>query len=212
MFLSIEGPRPVFLTLLARRRYLTVPERFTRRTLRNRSKGFFVERSRPHGVVKSAKGARDRVVTRVRGARERAKKPAQAVAAAPLRERVLNAAFSAFMEKGYEGTSTLEIATRAKVSKRELYQVCSDKSALLKDAITERAQRMRLPLELPAATDRTALAATLTALGASVLRGVSEPPVLGVYRLAIANPFMRPRWRMRSRTRAQPAARHSRAC
>jgi len=140
-----------------------------------------VERSRPHRIVKSTKGARDRV-----GARIRAKKPAKAVAAAPLRERVLNAAFSAFMEKGYEGTSTLEIATRAKVSKRELYQVCSDKSALLRDAITERAQRMRLPLELSTATDRAALAATLTALGASVLRGVSDPPVLGVHRLAIA--------------------------
>ena len=140
-----------------------------------------MERSRPHRTVKSTKGARGRVGTRIR-----AKKPANAGAAAPLRERVLNAAFSAFMEKGYEGTSTLEIATRAKVSKRELYQVCSDKSALLRDAITERAQRMRLPLELPAATDRAGLANTLTALGTSVLRGVSDPPVLGVYRLAIA--------------------------
>ena len=140
-----------------------------------------MERSRPHGIVKSTKGARDRAGTRMR-----AKKPTKAVAAAPLRERVLNAAFSAFLEKGYEGTSTLEIATRAKVSKRELYQVCSDKSALLRDAITERAQRMRLPLELSTATDRAALAATLTALGRSVLRGVSDPPVLGVYRLAIA--------------------------
>ena len=131
--------------------------------------------------MKSTKGPRDRVGTRIR-----AKKPAKAVAATPLRERVLSAAFSAFMEKGYAGTSTLEIATRAKVSKRELYQVCSDKSTLLKDAITERAQRMRLPLELPPATDRAALATTLTALGTSVLRGVSDPPVLGVHRLAIA--------------------------
>ncbi len=83
------------------------------------------------------------------------------------------------MEKGYGGTDALEIERSAKVSKRELYQVCSDKSALLKDAITEGAQRMRLPLELPAATDRAVLAAALTALGTSVLRGVSKPPVLG---------------------------------
>jgi AcrR family transcriptional regulator len=146
-----------------------------------------VERSRPHRTVKSTKGARGRVGTRIR-----VKKAANAGAAAPLRERVLNAAFSAFMEKGYEGTSTLEIATRAKVSKRELYQVCSDKSALLRDAITERAQRMRLPLELPAATDRAGLANTLTALGTSVLWGVSDPPVLGVYRLAIAESLHAP--------------------
>ena len=69
---------------------------------------------------------------------------------APSRERILNAAFSSFTEKGYARTSTLEIATRAKVSKRELYALCSDKSALLRDAVTERAKRMRLALELPA--------------------------------------------------------------
>jgi AcrR family transcriptional regulator len=72
---------------------------------------------------------------------------------APSRERILNAAFSAFTEKGYARTSTLEIATRAKVSKRELYALCADKSALLRDAVTERAKRMRLALELPAAKD-----------------------------------------------------------
>jgi AcrR family transcriptional regulator len=90
------------------------------------------------------------------------------------------------MEKGYAGTSTLEIATRAKVSKRDLYQVCPDKPALLKDAIIERAQRMRLPLELPAAKDRETLAATLSAFGTAILRGVSDPAVRAVYWLAIA--------------------------
>ncbi|HEY4834688.1 MAG TPA: TetR family transcriptional regulator, partial [Bradyrhizobium sp.] len=39
----------------------------------------------------------------------------------PARTRILDAAFSAFMESGYAETSTLEIATRARVSKRELY-------------------------------------------------------------------------------------------
>jgi Bacterial regulatory proteins, tetR family len=34
-----------------------------------------------------------------------------------VRERILSAAFGAFMERGYSGASTLEIATRAKVSK-----------------------------------------------------------------------------------------------
>lgn len=90
------------------------------------------------------------------------------------------------MEKGYAETSTLEIATRAKVSKRDLYAVCSDKSDLLHEAITERAKRMRLPLELPAATSRKALATTLIAFGAAILRGVCDAPVLAVYRLAIA--------------------------
>ena len=104
----------------------------------------------------------------------------------PLRERILNAAFSSFMEKGYAATSTLEIATRAKVSKRDLYGVCADKSELLVEAITERARRMRLPLELPVATDREALKNTLIAFGLAILRGVCEKPVLALYRLAIA--------------------------
>ncbi len=104
----------------------------------------------------------------------------------PLRARVLNAAFSAFMENGYAGTSTLDIATRAGVSKRDVYAVCADKPTILREAVTERAKRMRLPLELPAATGRDALLATLTAFGAAILRGVCDAPVLAVYRLAIA--------------------------
>jgi len=131
-----------------------------------------------HGIVKPAKSASKRS-----RARNRSLRPAPA---APLRERVLQAAFSAFMEKGYAATSTLEIATRAKVSKRELYQVCSNKPGLLLEAISERARRMRLPLELPAAKNRADLTAMLTAFGASTLRGGCEPGVRGVYRLAIA--------------------------
>jgi len=105
---------------------------------------------------------------------------------APLRERILGAAFCAFQENGYAGASMLEIATRAKVSKRELYAVCEDKAALLRDAIAERAQRMRLPLELPAPKNREALAATLTAFGTALLRGVCDPAVRAVYWLAIS--------------------------
>jgi AcrR family transcriptional regulator len=104
----------------------------------------------------------------------------------PIRERVLGAAFAAFTERGYEGTSTLEIATRASVSKRELYALFDNKQAMLSACIAERAKRMRLPLELPAVRDRGTLATTLMAFGTAVLREVSHPKVLAVYRLAIA--------------------------
>jgi AcrR family transcriptional regulator len=40
---------------------------------------------------------------------------------AAVRERILKAAFAAFKKSGYATASTLEIATRARVSKRELY-------------------------------------------------------------------------------------------
>jgi AcrR family transcriptional regulator len=103
-----------------------------------------------------------------------------------MRDRVLSAAFSAFMERGYERASTLDIATRAKVSKRVLYTLFDDKHAMLTACIAERAKRMRLPLDLPAVESRTALAATLNRFGIAILQGVCDPRVLAVYRLAIA--------------------------
>jgi AcrR family transcriptional regulator len=118
--------------------------------------------------------------------KSRARKTLVPPSRSPLRERILDAAFCAFMEHGYAGTSMLEIATRAKVSKREIYGVCENKADLLRDAIAERARRMRLPLDLPAPKDRAALAATLTAFGTALLRGVCDPAVRAVYWLAIS--------------------------
>jgi AcrR family transcriptional regulator len=104
----------------------------------------------------------------------------------PVRERVLSAAFSSFMKRGFVRTSTLEIATRAKVSKRELYALFDSKQAMLAACITARAKRMRLAVELITPQDRDALAMALTEFGTAILRGVCEPSVLAVYRLAIA--------------------------
>ncbi|MBV8653445.1 MAG: helix-turn-helix transcriptional regulator, partial [Alphaproteobacteria bacterium] len=52
------------------------------------------------------------------------------------------------MERGYAGASTLEIATRAKVSKRELYALFGNKQGILTALISSRATRMRQPLAL----------------------------------------------------------------
>src|SRR5262252_6977570 len=48
-----------------------------------------------------------------------------------VRTRILDAAFAAFMKNGYAATSTLEIATRARVSKRELYTEVGNKQEML---------------------------------------------------------------------------------
>ena len=101
------------------------------------------------------------------------------------RARVVAAALAAFQELGF-GASTLEIATRAKVSKRELYTLFANKHDLLTACIAERAQRMRFPLESPASFDRQTITATLVAFGTSILRGVSDQHTLAVFRLAIA--------------------------
>lgn len=107
-------------------------------------------------------------------------------AANPMCDRILGAAFKAFMENGYAGTSTLEIATRAKVSKRDLYANFGSKQAILVACITSRAARMRLSPDLPVPRNREMLASTLTTFGATVVREVCDPAVMAMFRLAIA--------------------------
>src|SRR5882724_7911692 len=92
----------------------------------------------------------------------------------PDQQRILGAAFSAFMEKGYAETSTLEIATRARVSKRALYALVGNKQEMLVACISERAQRLRVPTDLPEPRDRATLARVLALFGAQLLREVSN--------------------------------------
>ena len=103
-----------------------------------------------------------------------------------VRERILEAAFAAFMKNGYAVTSTLEIATRARVSKRELYALVGTKEEMLVACITERARRLEAPADLPEPQDRDALLELLASFGAQLLREVTDPAVVGVFRLAIA--------------------------
>jgi AcrR family transcriptional regulator len=104
----------------------------------------------------------------------------------PVRARILEAAFSAFTERGFADTSTLEIATRARASKRELYAEFGSKQDMLVACIKERAQRLKLPVDLPELSDRATLQRTLVAFGSHLLREVSDPAVVAVFRLAIA--------------------------
>jgi AcrR family transcriptional regulator len=101
------------------------------------------------------------------------------------RTRILSAALAAFQELG-PGASTLEIATRAKVSKRELYTLFSDKHDLLLACIAERTTRMRFALETPLFFDRGSVREALVGFGTALLRGVSDQSTLSVFRLAIA--------------------------
>ena len=104
----------------------------------------------------------------------------------PMHERILRAAFQAFTEDGYADTSTLEIASRAKISKRDLYANFSSKHAVLVACIKSRADRMRLPPDLPAPQDRQMLASTLTRFATKLVREVTDPAVIATFRLAIA--------------------------
>lgn len=102
-----------------------------------------------------------------------------------VRGRILDAAFMAFKENGYAVTSTLEIATRARVSKRELYALVGNKEEMLKACVTQRAKRLQASPELPVPRDRDTLEQVLVAIGTQQLREVSDPAVVAVFRLAI---------------------------
>ena len=110
----------------------------------------------------------------------------------PARERILDAAFSAFMEGGFAETSTLEIATRARVSKRELYALVGSKQDMLVACIGARAKRLQVPADLPEPHDRETLSRVLTAFGTQLLREVSDPTVVAVFQLAIAEAVRAP--------------------
>ena len=103
-----------------------------------------------------------------------------------VRERILEAAFAAFKKSGYATTSTLDIATRARVSKRELYALVGDKQEMLIACISERAERLDVPADLPVLRDRETLEQVLVSFGTKFVREVSDPTVIAVFRLAIA--------------------------
>jgi AcrR family transcriptional regulator len=110
-----------------------------------------------------------------------------------VRKRIIGAALSAFMEGGYAQTSTLEIATRARVSKRELYALFGNKEAMLVACITERAQRLKAPPDLPELRNRKILGEVLTGFGTRLLTETTEPVVVAVFRLAISETIHAPK-------------------
>jgi AcrR family transcriptional regulator len=103
-----------------------------------------------------------------------------------MRNRILGAAFKTFTEKGYSGASTVEIATRAKVSKRDLYAKFGSKQGMLVACVEGGTAGMGLSVELPTPRNRTMLATTLTNFGRNLLKEVSQPVVVAMFRLAVA--------------------------
>jgi AcrR family transcriptional regulator len=109
-----------------------------------------------------------------------------------VRRRILEAAFAVFMKSGYSATSMLEIATRARVSKRELYALVGNKQEMLIACISERAKRLDVPADLPMLGDRESLAQVLVSFGTKLVREISDPTVIAVFRLAIAEVVQAP--------------------
>ncbi len=102
------------------------------------------------------------------------------------RKRILDAAFAVFTNRGYAHASTLEIATLAKVSKRDLYALVGKKEDMLIACISERATRLTWSRNVLPSQDRDDFTNGLQQFGYQLLREITDPAVISVFRLAIA--------------------------
>ncbi len=102
------------------------------------------------------------------------------------RQAIVAAVFSVLMEKGYAGASTLEIARRARVSKRELYAEFGSKAGVLEALISATSARMQTPLVTAEIRDGESFRAAMVGYGTAALTELTSPHVIAVNRLAIA--------------------------
>lgn len=105
------------------------------------------------------------------------------------RQAIMEAATSAFMSKGYSGTSMDDIAKLAAVSKQTVYKHFSDKEKLFAEIVLATTDRIDGMVDLVAhiPADADTLEENLTRLARQFLAGLTQPQVLQLRRLVIAN-------------------------
>jgi len=104
-------------------------------------------------------------------------------------EAILEAATSVFLDKGYAGTSMDDIAKLAAVSKQTVYKHFSDKEKLFADIVLATTDRLDTTIDLLAGlpTDDANLEENLTRLARQFLTTLTDPRVIQLRRLIIAN-------------------------
>ncbi|MFB6551267.1 TetR/AcrR family transcriptional regulator [Streptomyces sp. NPDC056405] len=104
-------------------------------------------------------------------------------------EAILEAATSVFLNKGYAGTSMDDIAKLAAVSKQTVYKHFSDKEKLFADIVLATTDRLDTTIDLLAdlSTDDANLEENLTRLARQLLTALTDPRVIQLRRLIIAN-------------------------
>ncbi|TVL91222.1 TetR/AcrR family transcriptional regulator [Streptomyces sp. SAJ15] len=104
-------------------------------------------------------------------------------------QEIMDAATTVFLNKGYAGTSMDDIAKLAAVSKQTVYKHFADKEKLFAEivlATTDRIDAMvDLVADIPAEAD--ALDENLTRLARQFLATLTQPEVIQLRRLIIAN-------------------------
>jgi TetR/AcrR family transcriptional repressor of mexJK operon len=102
---------------------------------------------------------------------------------------IVEAATTAFLNKGYLGTNMDEIAALAAVSKRTVYQHFVDKDRLFSETVlatTDQIDGLVL-LEADSLSDSTDVVGDLNELARQFLGALTRPPLVRLRRLVIAN-------------------------
>ncbi|MEU7457648.1 TetR/AcrR family transcriptional regulator [Streptosporangium roseum] len=104
-------------------------------------------------------------------------------------EVILKAATSAFLDKGYPGTSMDDIAKLAAVSKQTVYKHFADKEKLFAEIVLATTDRLDTTIDLLAdiPIDASNLEESLTRLARQFLTTLTHPQVIQLRRLIIAN-------------------------
>jgi AcrR family transcriptional regulator len=106
-------------------------------------------------------------------------------------ERILRAAAEIFLEKGYEETSTAEIAGRAKVSKRELYSNFSDKRDILAAVITDLQARIQAEANITWSSSED-IKTVLMKAGSQIFSFINSERFGNLFRIVAAESFRDP--------------------
>lgn len=107
------------------------------------------------------------------------------------RERILRAAAAVFLEKGYEETSTAEIARRAKVSKRELYSNFKDKRDILAAAITDLQAHIQAEANISWSSNED-IKTVLIKAGSQILAFINSKQFGNLFRIVVGESFRDP--------------------
>ncbi|MEU8522452.1 TetR/AcrR family transcriptional regulator [Streptomyces sp. NBC_01216] len=104
-------------------------------------------------------------------------------------QAILDAATTVFLAKGYAGTSMDDIAKLAAVSKQTVYKHFSDKEKLFAEIVLGTTDRIDAMVDLVAdiPADADALEENLTRLARRFLGALTQPQVIRLRRLVIAN-------------------------
>jgi TetR/AcrR family transcriptional repressor of mexJK operon len=105
--------------------------------------------------------------------------------------RILSAAAETFLERGFEETSTAEIARRAKVSKRELYSNFRDKRDILAAVITQLQTDIQSQADVSWSSGGD-LRKVLTEAGTKILEFINSQRFGKLFRIVAAESFRDP--------------------